>query len=78
MKFKCRQISEACLSKMCVLRLNKLYFGFTAVFHFMAHATTAFFYCCITDGGRLELITAIELLNTYPKTGSSINAEQYD
>jgi hypothetical protein len=58
------------------LRFYKFHFGFAAVFHFMAHATTAFFYSCITDGSRLKLIATIELLDANSKTGSSINTEQ--
>jgi hypothetical protein len=61
---------------MGILRFNKFYFGFAAVFHFMAHATAVFCYCCVTNGSRLELIATIELLDAYSKTGSSINTEQ--
>jgi hypothetical protein len=42
----------------------------------MAHATTTFFYGCVADGSRLELIATIELLDANSNTGSSINAEQ--
>ncbi len=61
---------------MRILRFNKFYFCFTTVFHFMAHATTTLFYCCVTNGSRLELIAAIELFDANTKTGSSINTEQ--
>jgi hypothetical protein len=76
MQLKRRLTSQTCFCKMGILRFNKFHFGFAAIFHFMAHATTAFFYCCIADGSRLKLIATIELLDTNPKTGSSIYAEQ--